>query len=150
MSEVGQAVSLGPVVGPIKSARDQKKASERAARRERKANRIEKARAEATRSIARRKARAQARQAQEFNLAAAEAQGISAGSSALQGAQGSLLSNLSTSLAGETRSFVSAGQSFGLRQQAQNILSKSRADAAIQQTVFDLYKQGARAATGAQ
>lgn len=118
-------------VAGVASSIDQKKASERAEERRVKANRVEKARAEVTRGIERKRAAARVRQAMAFNAAGAASQGIVEGSSAVQGAQSTLGSNFGTSVAQANRSFVSQQQSFDLRQRATFTEQNAQANAAM-------------------
>jgi len=119
----------------VASSIDQKKAAERGEKKQKEANRIQKATAEVGRGIARKRALAQARQAQASNLAGGIGQGITEESSALQGAQSAIGSNLGTSLSSANRSFTSSQQTFDLRQSASNTLANSRANAAISSAV---------------
>ena len=121
-----------------KAAREQKKAGEDAEKKQKQANRIEKAKAAAQQSIERRKAIAGARQVQASNVAGAVSQGITAGSSPLQGAQAAIGSGLGSSFAQQGRETLSGQQSFDLRQQAAFTQANARINANLTQAGIGL------------
>ena len=128
---------MGIVAGVIglASAYDQSKAARRAERKQKEANRIQKAAAAAQKGIERRKAISGARQIQASNIAGAVGQGISIGSSPLQGAQAAIGSGLGSSFSQQGRESTSSQQTFDLRQSAAFTEANARANAAFAQAV---------------
>ena len=141
-------LSAGTVAAPIYTAHEQKKALKKSEKEQKHANRIEKAKAEITRGLERKRALANARQGTALNIAGASAQGISEGSSALQGANAAIQSNLGTSVANANRSFVTQQQTFDLRQSAMNREANAAANAAIAQSISSASTRVASFAAG--
>lgn len=113
---IGTALfGAGPAT-QYEAAKTQERAQRRAERRQAEANRINKAKANVQRAIERRRAVAQARQGQAINAAQGVALGIGEQSSALQGANAVIGSNLASSVAGANREFVTGQQTFDLAQ----------------------------------
>ena len=135
----------GGGVSRAASSIDQKKAAERSERRQKQANRIQKAKAAAQQSIERRKAIAGARQLQASNIAGAVGQGITIGSSPLQGAQAAIGSGLGSSFAQQGRETLSGQQSFDLRQRAKFAQANAQANANLTQAGASLVNTGAKA-----
>lgn len=127
-------LAVAGTAAQVDAAKAQKRASRRSERRQKEANRIEKARTSVERAISRRRAIAQRRQAQAFNIASAQTQGIAAGSSAVQGAQSALGSNLATSFAAQQRAAASGQSVFDLRQAAAFDVANANANAALKST----------------
>ena len=123
---------------------DQKKAAERAERRQRQANRIQRARAAVQQSVERRKAIAGARQLQARNIAGVIGQGVTAGSSPLQGAQAAIGSGLGSSFAQQTRATTSDQQSFDLRQRAAFAQANAQANANLTQAGSSAFQAAAK------
>lgn len=115
----------------VYQAKEQKKANKRAMAQEARANQIERARSSVEKSLSRRRALAQARQAAAVNIANANVQGLTQSSSPLQGANASIYSDLGTSIASANRTFVSGQASFDARQQAAFTRSGAEANAAL-------------------
>lgn len=131
------------------SALEQRQDAKRSERVQKKANKIQQAKASVERSLARKQAVSRARIAQQSNIAGAVNQGVSSGSSALQGSQAALGSNLATSVASSNRAFTSGQQTFDLRQQSSFIQQNSQANAAILGAVSGGLQAGASFAASA-
>ena len=140
LSTIAAVTAITSAIGSTASAIDQQKAGKRAERRQKQANRIQKAKAAAQQSIERRKAIAGARQLQASNIAGAIGQGISVGSSPLQGAQAAIGSGLGSSFAQQGRETTSGQQSFDLRQQAAFTQANAQANANLTQAGVGLLK----------
>lgn len=141
---VGTAIMVGVSVGLAVHANEQQKSAQRENKRQQeKANNIEQAKASVDRARARRKAIAQARVMAAQNEALASQQGIGAGSSTIQGAQGALTSNLAANIADANRAATSAQQSLSFRQAGENALATGNRRAGNMQALSGLMMQGA-------
>lgn len=112
------------------AGKKQERAQRRAEKRQAESNRINKARSDVERALSRRRAVGQARQAQALNMASGLAAGIGQQSSALQGVNSAVGSNLTRSVSQANRAATTGQQTFDLANASALDINKANRSAA--------------------